>query len=301
MSMRLQEPVVCKIRQTLVFEEPILATAAVCGDWHISPIVSERQLEMLKKAFATIQPELIVLQGDLMDSPAEFDNPESIQKLRKWFLACRGFAPTIMVLGSHDYIEPRKNGAVDNRALYRWEKICQETGVIMLNDKWVETTHIRVFGMFQSLEYCRTPEGKHENNPEVFESRLVELEQSYFTKDTSKARWFVAHAPDMTKRAKEILAEYFDIASFGHTHGGCLPLGVDTMVDKARRRGGLVSPTLKPFPSNVRGVKRFRGITEIINSGMVATQNCAPKATQYLNFAKAAEVNFVKIGTRKLM
>ena len=276
-----------------------MATAAVCGDWHISPIVSGRQLEMLGKAFRKIQPELIVLQGDLMDSPAEFDNPKSVQKLREWFLTCRSFAPTVMVLGSHDYIEPRKNGTVDERAMGRWKKICQETGVKMLNNEWFETEHIRIFGMFQGPEYCRTPEGKHENNPVVFENQLVESRQR-FTKDRKKARWFVAHAPDMTKRAREILAEHFDIASFGHTHGGCLPLGVDTIVDKMGRHGGIVSPTLKPFPSNIRGVSRFRGMTEIINSGMVATQNCAPKATQYLNFAKAAEVNFVKIGTRQL-
>ncbi|MBQ8992018.1 metallophosphoesterase [Candidatus Saccharibacteria bacterium] len=297
--MRLKEPSVCKIRKTLIFEEPVLATAAVSGDWHISPIVSEGQLEMLKKAFSKIRPELIVLQGDLMDSPAEFQNPESVRKLRRWFSTCREFAPTVMVLGSHDYIEPRAGGVVDERALPRWKKICEETGVELLNDRWFETEHIRIFGIFQGPEYCRTLDGRHENNPEVFERRLVELGGRLKT-DTKKANWLVAHAPDMTKRAREIIAAQFDIASFGHTHGGCLPLGVDTVVDKVGRHGGIVSPTLRPFPSNVRGVKRFRGLVEIINSGMVATQYCAPKATQYLNFAKAAEVNFVKIGTRKL-
>lgn len=231
-----------------------------------------------------------------MDSPKQFENPDSVQKLREWFTMCMTFAPTVMVLGSHDFIEPSKKGLVDKNVTSNWQKICLETGVKLLNDEWFETEHVRVFGMLQGPDYCLTPENKHKNNPLVFEKHLRELD---LNPPADKTNWFVAHAPDMTKKAEEILAEKFDVASFGHTHGGCLPLGIDAVVDKAGGHGGIISPTKRPLPSNVRGVKKIGKMTKIINSGMVAIQNCAPKVTQYLNFAKAAEVNFVKIGTRK--
>lgn len=295
--MKLKEPLIYKIRKVKVFDGPGVAKVAVSGDWHISPIVSERQFEILSQAFSKIQPELIVLQGDLMDSPEQFDNSDSVQKLRRWFKMCVSFAPTVMVLGSHDYIVPGKAGQVDEAALGRWKIICSETGVKLLNDEWYETEHIRVFGMYQGPEYVLTPEKRHENNPEIFEEKLLKL-GSALKKDGKKVNWFVAHAPDMTKKAEKMLSEWFDVASFGHTHGGCLPLGVDSVVDKVGRHGGLVSPTLKPFPSNVRGVRRFNDLTFIINAGMVATQNCAPKATQYLNFAKAAEIDEIIIGQK---
>lgn len=295
--MKLKEPAICKIRTTHVFEAPFLTSVAVSGDWHISPIVSRRQYKMLRTAFSKIRPELIILQGDLMDSPREFQNLESLRKLREWFLLCQSFAPTVMVLGSHDYIVPTENGMVDNTAIPNWQSICDETGVTLLNDAWFETEHIRVFGMFQSPEYCLGKGGRHENNPTVFEKHLELIGVPKL--DHAKTNWFVAHGPDMTKKAERILVENFDVASFGHTHGGCLPLGVDTVVDKMGGHGGIVSPTIRPFPRDVRGVKRIGGMIRIINSGMVATQNCAPKSTQYLNFAKAAEVNCVKIGTRK--
>ncbi|MBQ3296153.1 metallophosphoesterase [Candidatus Saccharibacteria bacterium] len=299
--MKLKEPTILKMPEVRVFDGPVLATVAVSGDWHISPIVSDRQLEMLKKAFLKIRPELIVLQGDLMDSPAEFQRAESVKKLYKWFRLCMSFAPTVMVLGSHDYIEPRQYGKVSEAALSGWQKVCDETGVRLLNDEWFETEHIRIFGMKQGPDYCLTAKNKHRNNPEVFEKHLEQLiHDGKIMAGGDKARWFIAHAPDMTKGAERILSKNFDIASFGHTHGGCLPLGIDTIVDKVGGHGGLISATNRPLPANVRGVKKIGKMTKIINSGMVATQNCAPKATQYLNFAKAAEVTFVKIGTRKL-
>lgn len=293
---KLKEPVICKIPEVQIFEAPFITSAAVSGDWHISPIVSENQYKMLEKAFKKIQPEVIILQGDLMDSPAQFKVNESVEKLRRWFTLCTSFAPTVMVLGSHDFIEPTKHGRVDEEALAYWRKICAETGVHLLNDAWFETEHVRIFGMLQGPEYCLTPEKKHKNNPKVLEKRLMELE---LKTTPDKANWFVAHAPDMTKKAEEILAEKFDVASFGHTHGGCLPLGVDTVVDKVGGHRGIISPTLRPFPGEARGVKKIGKMTRIINSGMVGTQNCAPKPTQYLNFAKAAEIDFVKIGARK--
>ena len=294
---KLKEPSVCKITKTQIFEAPFVANVAISGDWHISPIVSQSQYEMLRSAFTEIQPELIILQGDLMDSPDQFKNPESVQKLYEWFSMCMSFAPTVMVLGSHDFIEPKKYGRIDENAVLNWQKICSDTGVRLLNNEWFSTQPIRVFGMAQGPDYCLTPEGKHKNNPKVFEKQLGELT---FNTALDKANWFVAHAPDMTKKAEQILAEKFDVASFGHTHGGCLPLGIDTLVDKSGGHGGIISPTKRPLPSNVRGVKKIGKMVRIINSGMVATQNCAPRATQYLNFAKAAEINFVQIGTRKL-
>ncbi|MBQ7040722.1 metallophosphoesterase [Candidatus Saccharibacteria bacterium] len=297
--MKLKEPLVLKTPIVQVFDGPLLATAAISGDWHISPIVSDNQLEMLKTAFSKIRPELIILQGDLMDSPTEFRRAESVEKLYKWFRLCMSFAPTVMVLGSHDYIEPRQSGKVSQTALLGWQKVCEETGVKLLNDQWFETKHIQIFGMEQGPDYCLTPKNKHKNNPRVFELHLKELLKNGELKTKNhKARWFIAHAPDMTKAAEQILAENFDIASFGHTHGGCLPLGLDTVVDKAGGHGGLISATNRPLPSNVRGIKKIGNLTKIINSGMVATQNCAPRPTHYLNFAKAAEVTFVKIGSK---
>ncbi|MBR3177653.1 metallophosphoesterase [Candidatus Saccharibacteria bacterium] len=294
--MKLKEPIVCKITKTQILKPPFVAKVAVTGDWHISPIVSRDQFLKIKAAFLEIQPELIILQGDLMDSPAQFENSESVKKLYEWFYLCMSFAPTVMVLGSHDYIEPSKKGRIDELALSNWQKVCGDTGVKLLNDDWFSTEHIRVFGMYQGPDYCLTPEGKHKNNPLIFEKHLNALNLETFP---DKVNWFVAHAPDMTKRAEKMLSEKFDVASFGHTHGGCLPLGVDALVDKVGGHGGIISPTKRPLPSDVRGVKKIGKMTRIINSGMVATQNCAPKATQYLNFAKAAEINFVKVGTRK--
>jgi len=89
----------------------------------------------------------------------------------------------------------------------------------------------------------------------------------------------------------------FDVFSFGHTHGGCVPVGADFVVDALGLHGGIVAPFLKWFPKRfMRGREILPNKASfIVNTGMVMTQNSAPKLLQYVNFLKAAEVTEVVV------
>lgn len=297
--MLLKEPLYCRIVKTRLNKTanfPVMLT----GDWHVSPIVSSRQYQMLNRAIEKIRPKLILLQGDLVDSPEELTRESSLKKLKGTLKLCASSAPTAMILGSHDFLIPDNSLKLKDQPpfspiLDTWGKICQETGVKLLIDDWFEVGKVRVFGLFQDRDFVYRPTGKHYNDPAWMEQKVRELHLEAIQKSPGTVHWLLTHAPEMTVKTTRMLKN-FDIMSFGHTHGGCTPLGAAQALDAFHLHGGLISPELKLFQKDLRGVTKLpTGTLKIINSGMVATQFCAPVPTQYANFLKAAEVTEVLV------
>lgn len=302
MLMNLQEPNVLKVRKHEVFvaREVPAATVMVTGDWHISPVVSDLQYEYLKQAISVANPDLIMLTGDIVDSPVELKRETSVRKLVRELLLCSKAAPTVMVLGSHDFITPTRPARVASRfALPRWRSLCDKCGVTLLLDEFFETDFLRVFGAFQDercvLTYDKTGSLRHFDNVYEFEQKLSQFDFSSEVLSLDKANWFLSHAPMVNAKVAEDLAG-FDILSFGHTHGGIVPRGLDDAFDKLGVNFGLISPHKRPFAPVARGMMPVGdGSLMLINGGMVGAQFAAPKTLRQLNHVKAAEVSVVEI------
>ena len=298
--MNLQEPNVLKVRKHEVFvaREVPAATVMVTGDWHISPIVSDLQYEYLEQAISVAAPDLIMLTGDIVDSPVELKRETSVRKLVRELLLCSKAAPTVMVLGSHDFITPTRPARLASRfALPRWRALCEKCGVQLLLDEFFETDFLRVFGAFQDEQCVMTYDAdgqlRHFDNVSEFERKLSQFDFSELGSD--KVNWFLSHAPMVNDKVAEDLAG-FDILAFGHTHGGIVPRGLDDVFDKAGINFGLISPHRQPFAPMARGMRPVgEGSLMLINSGMVGAQFAAPKTLRQLNHVKAAEVSVVEI------
>ena len=287
--MGLKETATYKVQRYFIRPEAKIkdkVSVAILGDLHISPIVSEKQNYEIYKHLVKIEPELIILQGDLLDSPTEFFDEGSVKKLKDTLNTCTRIAPTLMVLGNHDFIIPTEPAATMD-VIPLWQEICKECKVELLLDEWYETKDLRIFGFFQDKDFCIQENGERRDNPEAMEKKLADLK---LDPDTDKINWFVSHSPAITRKTKHYL-EHFDLLTFGHTHGGCVPIGLDAVMDKLNIHGGLVSPDKKPFPKVARGAKQITDETSmIINSGMIATHYSAKKPLQYLNFLKRGEI-----------
>lgn len=306
--MFLKEPIICRVPKYTIetgkLKTPI--KVALTGDWHVSQIVSDKQYRVLEKKLRKMQPDVIILQGDLFDTPLALDDGKLVRALEKRLKMCAKIAPTLMILGNHDQVEPihtpPKSYAeyltrVRKGAMTEWRRICRETGVTLLADKWFEVKGLRIFGFWQGPEffYCK-PGEKGENIP-AMKKKLRELgaEGVLKTKDGTVS-WFAAHAPiNELYRMRELAG--FSAFSFGHTHGGCVPIGVDYVVDVLGGHGGIVAPFMKWFPTRfMRGREIVKGgASYIVNTGMVMAQDSAPKILQCLNFLKAAEITEVVI------
>ena len=262
---------------------------AVTGDWHISPIITESQKYAIYQTILKIEPDLIVLQGDLVDSPTELFDHDSLKKLKDTLKLCSDSAPTVLVLGGHDFITPTDPG-VELDVVPIWREICEETDVKLLQDEWFELENIRVFGCFQEADTVMDQDGHRKDNSRPFQEKLQSLD---LKPKPDKINWFAAHAPNLTRKSIKALKD-FDVISFGHTHGGCVPIGLDKLLDATHSNLGLISPELKPFPKTARGAKMLStDTTLIINTGLVATHFSAAKPLQYLNPLKKGEITEV--------
>lgn len=309
--MNFKKPTVCKTRVHKIpgkGDEEI--TIALTGDWHVSPLVGTEQLEFLRSGLAKMKPNLIILQGDLFDTPDYFND----EKLRKQLVAelklCSELAPTLMVLGNHDQIRPGhdkyrdffefKKYKVFPEAVPAWKKLCEEAKVTLLLDEWFELGNLRIFGFFEDEKCCFTGKRWGENLDSIKAKLLRLKKEGKLETDPEKIDWFVSHAP-IGKLVKLPELAGFDVFSFGHTHGGSVPRGVDEVFDLIGFHGGFFAPFGRVFPFHqMRGMTNYHdGRKLIVNSGMVFTQQCAPKPLHNLNFLKAAEITSVKIKIKK--
>lgn len=301
------EPTVFKLRSTeIVTGRNIkLVRVLTTGDWHISPIVSERQEQFLSEGITEGKPDIIILQGDLIDSPDELENPTSLEKLKSQMLLCSLSAPTVLVLGSHDFITPTRPAQPKTEwALKQWRRICRECDVKLLLNDWYTDGKISIFGAFQDEDYCLRRKRSfisnkkgvyHGNNPEALARKLSKYRDDFDSLDNQKVNWFAAHSPKIDKKTIQ-LCKNFDVMSFGHTHGGIVPRGLDEIFEKHGWNFGIISPEKTLFPRFVRGIwQNDTGTYTVMNAGMVGAQNCAPKITQMMNFIKAAEINITEV------
>ncbi|MBR5389055.1 metallophosphoesterase [Candidatus Saccharibacteria bacterium] len=304
--MFLKEPLCCCTPKYTVIHTGVKAPVkvALTGDWHVTRIVSDKQRRFLKQKLQAIQPDLIILQGDLFDTPHSFDDLRLVAKLKKNLLACVKIAPTVMVIGNHDQVEPimtPPKSRIDylkharKNVLDEWRRICKECGVKLLIDEWFEIKGLRIFGMWQGPEAYFAGPGKRGESIEEMRRHIKELGQEGVLKfRPKKAHWFAAHAPiNELSNMKELAG--FNVFSFGHTHGGCVPIVVDAVVDACGGHGGIVAPFQKWFPKHfMRGQETLpNGASFIVNAGMVMAQGSAPKPLHYINFIKAAEITEV--------
>ena len=306
--MFLKEPLVCRTPKYTVktgkLKTPV--KVALVGDLHVSKIVSEKQSEMMKKRLQRIKPDVIIVQGDMLDTPLALDDGKLVRALKKRLGICAKIAPTVAVLGNHDQVEPIHRlpesyaeylAWVRKGAMTEWRRLCREVGVKLLVDEWFEVKNLRIFGFWQGPEiyYCK-PHAKGENYS-AMRKKIRELgAEGVFDECTGKVSWFAGHAPinDLYKM-RELRG--FSAMSFGHTHGGCLPLGLDCLVDALGGHGGIVAPFMKWFPTRyMRGREIVKGgASYIVNTGMVLTQDSAPWLLHFVNWLKAAEVTEVTV------
>ncbi|MBR3180935.1 metallophosphoesterase [Candidatus Saccharibacteria bacterium] len=300
--MNLKSPRFLRVNQ---YEIPVFndekkkVTVGCVGDFHISKITSEKQKAFLKRGFETVRPDVILVHGDLVDSPEYLEDEKIVRELEKELKICAGFAPTLITLGNHDQITSsgrRDLPKIPEGIVEKFEKIFERVNVKLLKDEWFEFKDLRVFGFLQGPE-CSRKNGKAAENYSEMERKIKKLfkDRKLETKP-GKANWFFSHAPlqDLVY-LKELRG--FEVFSFGHMHGGCVPIGVDKVVDKIGWNGGIVSPHKGLLPKKqTRGIEILPNRARVVvNTGMVAISDVGPKALQYVNALKAAEVTGVII------
>lgn len=201
----------------------------------------------LIKAVKKINPDFIILAGDLVTSRAGEDMTPGLElarELSKDFKIYYG-------LGNHESkIKERRDKFGDGFAFLK--ESLSDKNIVLLENEGAELPeyNIRITGLELSLEYFAH-----------FKIRKMEegyLESTLGKADTSKCNLLIAHNPDYFSEYAKWGA---DLVLSGHVHGGIMRLPV---------LGGVIAPSYRLFPKYDGGVFKEKNSVMLLGRGMGA-------------------------------
>ena len=270
------------------------------SDIHFSPRVKSATLETVATKAREMQPDYILIPGDLVDSLDAIKDHTDRKRLTAWLTQLGAIAPTLISLGNHDYY--LKNPDYNNyfSKTNHWfsykndvffEKLRQIPNVHVLDNQVYEDKNIFVLGFSASPEYYQFDRGnkstsiRHPGSEDrsILLTDLDRLSQKQITNlPKHKAKLVLMHSPVFAKDAA-VLAKFneFDYIISGHMHNGVVP---PLLNDFWRTDRGLMAPGKHFFPVNTRTIRLNPSDKSIICGAVTTIQDCA-KPLSFLNHA----------------
>lgn len=262
------------------------------GDLHISPLVDDKKLEPIIRQIEKEQADYNIFLGDLIDSPKDLEDENKCKLLLKTLKRSADIAPTMVILGSHDFVLESKSGnSIDFNYDFFNEANSLNNVNILLNHTYKDDK-IFFMGYLQTLKYYyNNIEKTHIEDLEAFYEDMVGREDLYKNLPKDVPTVGLIHSPEYAKNEEnvELLKEY-DLLIGGHDHDGCVPFGL------GKTRRGLISPKKELFPKDVRGIRTLSSGTDLlISGGIVKMGNSCPKIMQPLNYFCPMQMETVEL------
>lgn len=274
---------VVKIRNSYIHNDKIkdeIKILSVC-DIHISSLVDMDDIDKISSLIYQEEPNYICLLGDLVDTPLELEKNNKVKELITLVKNASSIAPTLIILGSHDFIDESVEeypDIIDKTTI--WNDIDKMTNSYILNDKIYEDKKIFIGGYRQKKEAYYNYNSKEDSI--AYYNDFSNYKELYKDIPIDKATILLTHSPEPIKdiNVQNLIKDY-DIILTGHYHNGCVPAIIDQIYPK---NSGIITPRKKLLPKQARGiVKLDTGTYLIYNGGWVKIQECAPKILQPLD------------------
>lgn len=272
-----------QIRDLKIFNYKVLKDLkiAALSDLHISKLVGKSKLDPLKYQLYEENADYNVFLGDLFDSPLIINNHTKQKELLGLLQASANIAPTMIILGSHDYVDETKDG---NYLCYNeefWNRVANIKGITLLNNSVYKDDKIFFMGYMQTLKYyySTNPDYKHHEDSEAFYEDFRKQKDLYQRLPSDLPKIALIHSLEFTdlEKNQNLLNEY-DLVMGGHDHDGCVPFGIGNF------KRGIISPKKEILPENVRGFRTLENGTHVlVNGGIVKIQDCAPNILHPFN------------------
>lgn len=246
------------------------------GDIHISKLVGEKDIKKIYNAVYDINPDYICILGDIVDSPKELTKEESINNLKLLIKLCSSIAPTMIILGSHDFFYEKPGvtfNSYDDTGI--WATISKTPNVFLLNDKIFRDSRIIIGGYLQKVDSYIHPTDKHLENPNAYYNDFKNNPSLYKGLPKDLPKILLTHSPEPIRNDNvEDLLSIYDVILTGHYHNGCIPPFLNNIYPK---NAGIITPRKKLFPKYARGVFKLKnGAYLVYSGGWVKLSSSAP-------------------------
>lgn len=167
-------------------------TVAVASDLHLGNIVGNRHLRRMVERINAMQPDIVLLAGDVLDDSIEPFLRNGMQQQLKQLKARYG---VYAVLGNHEYY---------GGSIAQYTDVMQSIGIKVLQDEVVETSGVYVVG-------------RKDKTAEGMAGGRLSVEALLESVDRSKPILMMDHQPTGFGAASEAGV---DVLLSGHTHRG---------------------------------------------------------------------------------
>ena len=250
------------------------------GDIHLSKSVDKIKIIAIKKQIKEEKADYNVFLGDFVSTPKELENKEIQEQLLDLIKASALVAPTMIILGNHDFINKNKDKnnkySIENNKAF-WEKVTSINNVYLLDNKLYQDNQVLFMGYKETLKYYYNNESYEDL--EVFFNDFKSYPKLYKNLPKDIIKIGLIHSPEYAKLEKNnMLLRDYDLLISGHNHDGCIPFGFGNFTF------GIISPKKKIFPKEARGYRVLNtGTSLLISGGITKIQECAPKVLHPFN------------------
>ena len=261
-----------------------------------------KDVDRMSGAIASEKPDYICLLGDLVDSPKEIESRAN--ELKTLITNCSSIAPTMLILGSHDFIDEDSDEYKDVLLETSfWEDLETNKDVHLLNDKVFQDDNIFIAGYRQKRDAYYNLVKEHKEDAASYKQDFITKTEIWTTLPTDLPKILLTHSPEpiQSPLTQALIANY-DVTITGHYHNGCIPIILDDILNT---HSGLITPKKDFFPKHARGIVRLdeefykahtNEFTKVIpllisdyppyliyNGGWTKIQDCAPQILHWLD------------------
>ena len=235
-------------------DKKVCVKIAHISDIHFSLGFNLKRLDIILDKIKKGSFDYVCITGDLIDIH-NITRDEFFVYFEKFLNDLSLICKVIISIGNHEYIEQLSDsyGICDDVS---WLKKIKN--VIVLDDDIYRCNNINFVGFNPSIKYYKDREREilSEDNLRLYKL-INKLDDGYNILLCHTPTFF--YQSDNYKKIKDF--GKLNLILCGHTHGGMIPSFLPGNF-------GIISPTKKLFPSNVRGKKIINGVVIIISSGI---------------------------------
>ena len=236
-----------------LYHKSFVGRISFFSDLHFSYNLTEEAMEKFLKHEEYVDPDYIVITGDLIDS---LDMLEDITERRIFYLFLRRLsmiAPTYMSLGNHDFY------GKGNYTIKQYKKDLLEcSNICVLDNKNISLSDMNITGLSMKEKAC--------NEKNAYKTRLMAY-RNILKVEQNKLNILLTHSPkfNLDPDVYELISG-FDLILSGHLHNGIVP-GYLSFIPGST---GLVGPFHEIFPANSRNTYK-KSNYKVITTGAIRT------------------------------
>lgn len=223
------------------------------SDLHFTYNFDDRKLYTILSYMNSSSCDYVCCGGDIIDSTNYIRESRTAQKkLLKLLEEISIYRKTFISCGNHDFMKRSDNKWDYDYFQNFWKEINEIPNIqVSCFDPYYEDDKVIIY--MPELDFEFYENDKKEENIDILINKLNKDKEYREGLNSNKTKIMLIHSPYLLTDDRVIkLIKEFDIIFSGHMHKGLMLPGLNRIINNNR---GIVSPYLKPFPDNARGVK----------------------------------------------